>query len=61
MDTYTQTGVMWSQRINSQWMVQAAIHSGTDMAPWYPGAIPTGAFGVALGCQGQQRCRLCLA
>jgi hypothetical protein len=26
--------------------VQAAIHSGTDMAPWYKGAIPTGAFGV---------------
>ncbi len=45
-DTYTQTGVMWTQRINEQWMVQAAIHSGTDMAPWYPGAIPTGAFGV---------------
>jgi hypothetical protein len=46
VDTYTQTGIMWTQRINEQWTVQAAIHAGTDMAPWYPGAIPTGAFGV---------------
>jgi Putative beta-barrel porin-2, OmpL-like. bbp2 len=46
VDTYTQTGLMWSQRISEQLMVQAAIHAGTDMAPWYPGAIPTGAFGV---------------
>lgn len=45
VDTYTQTGVMVSQKINDQWMVQAALHSGTDMAPWYPGAIATGAFG----------------
>jgi hypothetical protein len=46
VDTYTQTGIMWTQRLSDQWLVQAAIHSGTDMAPWYPGAIPTGAFGV---------------
>ena len=26
-------------------MVQGAIQSGTDMAPWYPGALPTGFFG----------------
>jgi hypothetical protein len=45
-DTYTQTGIMITQMINEQWMVQGAIHAGTDMAPWYPGAIPTGAFGV---------------
>jgi hypothetical protein len=45
-DTYTQTGIMYTQRINDQWTVQAAIHSGTDMAPWYPGATPTGAFGM---------------
>jgi hypothetical protein len=45
-DTYTQTGVMLTFKINDQWMVQGAIHSGTDMAPWYKGAIPTGAFGV---------------
>jgi hypothetical protein len=46
VDTYTQTGVMLTQKINDQWMVQAVLHSGTDMAPWYKGAIPTGAFGV---------------
>jgi hypothetical protein len=46
VDTYTQTGIMWSQRLTEQWMVQAALHAGTDMAPWYRGAIPTGAFGV---------------
>jgi hypothetical protein len=45
-DTYTQTGVMGTWMLDKQWTVQAAIHAGTDMAPWYPGAIPTGAFGV---------------
>jgi hypothetical protein len=45
-DTYTQTGIMGTWMLNKQWTVQAAIHSGTDMAPWYKGAIPTGAFGV---------------
>src|SRR5262249_25106857 len=28
------------------WMVQACIHAGADMAPWYAGAVPTGMFGV---------------
>jgi hypothetical protein len=45
-DTYTQTGVMYTQRINEQIEVQFVIHAGTDMAPWYPGAIATGAFGI---------------
>ena len=45
-DTYTQTGVMVTVMLNKQWTVQAAIHAGTDMAPWYPGAMPTGMFGV---------------
>jgi hypothetical protein len=45
-DTYTQSGVMWTQKINDNWMVQAVIHAGTDMAPWYKGALATGAFGV---------------
>jgi hypothetical protein len=45
-DTYTQTGVMATFMLDKQWTVQAAIHSGTDMAPWYKGALPTGAFGV---------------
>jgi hypothetical protein len=45
-DTYTNTGVMLTQKINDQWMVQAVAHSGTDMAPWYKGSLLTGAFGV---------------
>jgi hypothetical protein len=45
-DTYTQTGVMLTQKLDDQWMVQGVIHSGTDMAPWYKGALPTGAFGL---------------
>jgi hypothetical protein len=45
-DTYTQTGVMVTQKINNQLMVQGVVHAGTDMAPWYPGALPSGAFGI---------------
>jgi hypothetical protein len=45
-DTYTQTGVMATIMLNKQWMVQAAINAGDDMAPWYNGAIPCGMFGV---------------
>jgi hypothetical protein len=44
-DTYTQTGAMFSFQLNQRNMVQGAIHAGTDMAPWYPGATPTGMFG----------------
>jgi hypothetical protein len=46
VDVYTETGVMASVMLNKQWMVQAAIHAGADMAPWYQGAMPTGMFGV---------------
>ena len=45
-DTYTQTGVMVSHQLNKQWMVQWGVHAGTDMAPWYKGAVPTGFLGV---------------
>jgi hypothetical protein len=45
-DTYTQTGVMATFMLNKQWTFQAALHSGTDMAPWYPGSLATGAFGI---------------
>jgi hypothetical protein len=45
-DTYTQTGIMLTFKLSDQWTAQAALHSGTDMAPWYKGALPTGAFGV---------------
>ena len=45
-DTYTQTGIMATVMLNKCWTVQAAIHSGTDMAPWYKGAVATGMFGI---------------
>lgn len=45
-DTSTQTGVMFTVMLNQNWTVQAAIHAGTDMAPWYKGAVATGMLGV---------------
>lgn len=45
-DTYTQTGVMATIMLNDYWTIQAALHAGTDMAPWYKGAVPTGMLGV---------------
>jgi Putative beta-barrel porin-2, OmpL-like. bbp2 len=44
-DTYTQTGVMGSVQVNKYNMIQAAIQAGTDMAPWYAGALPTAFLG----------------
>jgi hypothetical protein len=46
VDTYTQTGVMGTVMLDKQWTVQGAVHAGTDMAPWYQGAVPTGMAGV---------------
>jgi hypothetical protein len=45
-DTYTNTGVMATIMLNDQWTVQGCIMAGTDMAPWYKGALPTGMFGI---------------
>jgi hypothetical protein len=45
-DTYTQTGIMLTQRLNQNWIVQAGINCGDDMAPWYKGATPCGYVGV---------------
>ncbi|CDZ80650.1 hypothetical protein BN1013_01167 [Candidatus Rubidus massiliensis] len=45
-DTYTQTGILITSMLNQNWTIQAALHSGTDMAPWYKGAVPTGMFGI---------------
>jgi hypothetical protein len=45
-DTYTQTGAMFSFQMTQLLMLQGAIHAGTDMAPWYEGATPTGFFGI---------------
>lgn len=45
-DTYTQTGIMATVMLNKNWTIQAGIHSGTDMAPWYKGAVATGMVGI---------------
>ncbi len=45
-DNYTQTGVLATLKLNDQWMVQAGLNAGGDMAPWYKGAIPTGFLGL---------------
>jgi hypothetical protein len=45
-DTYTQTGLFLTMMLSKNWIVQAGLHAGTDMAPWYKGATPTGMFGV---------------
>jgi hypothetical protein len=41
VDNYTQTGVLASLKLNKQWMIQAGIQSGDDIAPWSPAAIPS--------------------
>jgi hypothetical protein len=46
VDVYTETGVMATVMLNEQWTVQAALHAGADMAPWYKGAVPTGMLGA---------------
>jgi hypothetical protein len=45
-DTYTQTGFEVTVALNKQWLVQAGLNCGDDMAPWYQGAIPCGFFGL---------------
>jgi hypothetical protein len=45
-DTYTQTGAFATIMLDRQWTIQGAVHAGTDMAPWYQGATPTGMVGV---------------
>jgi len=45
-DTYTQTGCMFTFKINRQLLVQGAITAGTDMAPWSPGCVATGFAGL---------------
>jgi hypothetical protein len=46
VDVYTETGLMATVMLDKQWTVQAALHAGADMAPWYKGAVPTGMFGA---------------
>ncbi len=45
VDTYTQTGIMLSQKLNDQMMLQFVVNAGTDMAVWYKGSNLTGAVG----------------
>jgi len=45
-DTYTQTGAMATTMLDRQWTVQWGLHAGTDMAPWYEGAVLTGMLGI---------------
>ncbi|MDR3613777.1 MAG: outer membrane beta-barrel protein [Candidatus Obscuribacterales bacterium] len=41
VDNYTQTGVLASLKLNKQWMLQAGVHAGDDIAPWAKAAIPS--------------------
>jgi hypothetical protein len=41
VDNYTQTGILASLKLNKQWMFQAGIHAGDDIAPWTKAAIPS--------------------
>jgi len=45
-DTYTQTGVMLTQRINKNLIVQGGINCGDDQAFWGKNVEPSGYFGV---------------
>jgi len=45
-DPYTQFGVQANLRLTKQWMVQAAIVSQNDYAPWLAHVKPTGFVGV---------------
>jgi hypothetical protein len=45
-DTYTQTGFMLTFKMSDQWILQAGLNSGNDMAFWYKGAVPCGYFGA---------------
>jgi len=40
-DPFTQTGVLATVKLNKQWVVQAGIQAGNDVAPWVPDAKPS--------------------
>ena len=40
-DPFTQTGVLATVKLNSQWLVQAGIQAGNDVAPWVSDAKPS--------------------
>jgi hypothetical protein len=47
-DPYTQWGIFDSLKLNDQWLVQAGLSAGNDVAPWQkdPGRQPTGTLMV---------------
>jgi hypothetical protein len=40
-DPFTQFGVVWSTRLNKNWMVQMGLNASNDVAPWAKDAKPT--------------------
>jgi len=43
-DCYTQTGANATIKLSNHWTVQGGVSPGCDVAPWRPGARPTGNF-----------------
>ena len=41
VDPYTQTGIMTTTKLNSQWTFQLGINAGNDVAPWNGSARPS--------------------
>jgi Putative beta-barrel porin-2, OmpL-like. bbp2 len=53
--------VMFTFKLSDQWMVQAGINAGNDMAPWYQGAVPCGFFGARwVSCDNNDSIYTCL-
>ncbi len=44
IDPFTDTGVYASLKLNKQWMIQAGLSAGHDVAPWTSDAKPSGIF-----------------
>jgi hypothetical protein len=40
IDPFTQTGILATIKLNRQWLVQAALQAGNDVAPWVSDAKP---------------------
>jgi len=39
-DPFTQEGAIATIRLNKNWTVQAGVHAGNDVAPWYRRSVP---------------------
>ena len=42
IDPFTDTGIMGTAKLNDHWLVQLGITASHDVAPWAPGARPSG-------------------